>query len=210
MPTERMPKQQKPHRISSDLPRKGPGEKPVKLGLNQPGMLRLQKLAGNQAVQRLIQRSALTENTVPFELDDITAGQIEQARGGGQPIDSTAQTNLEPNLGYDLSSVKIHNTEEDNALSQTVGAKAFTIGQDIFFKEGAYNPHSNDGQQLLAHELTHVVQQNNGDVSSTAKMSVNAPGDTHEKEAEQAAKSISAQASTSASQAQIQRKEEEF
>ncbi len=193
---------------------KGPGEKPGSSNLAPAGLIRLQKLAGNRAVQRLLQRSPLNENTAPFELDEETASHIDQARSGGQPLDTAARTSLEPELGYDLSSVKVHNSPDDSRLSQSVGAKAFTLGQDIFFKEGAYNPDSADGKQLLAHELTHVVQQNNGSIGASPKMSVNAPNDIYEQEADQVAKQVAAQANTSSSgsaaQAQIQRKEEEY
>lgn len=181
---------------------------------------KLQKLAGNRAVQRLVQRTpvgsnAPINNTTPFELDDEIASQIEKARLGGQPMDTSARSTLEPSLGYDLSTVKIHNSPEDSQLSQAVGAKAFTLGSDVFFKEGAYNPQSSDGQQLLAHELTHVIQQNEGNVGSSARMSVNAPGDSHEQEADKTAREITAQqkaASQTNAQAvgQVQRKEEEI
>ena len=214
-----------PHEKSPPQPKviKPQGNTPNTDPANQTGIVenfqRLQKLAGNRGVQRLIQRSplpsAITNNTAPFELDDETAMQIEKAQMGGQPLDSSVRSSLEPALGYDLSSVKVHTKPEDSQLSQTVGAKAFTLGQDVFFKEGSYNPDSSDGQHLLAHELTHVVQQSSGAVSGSAKMSVNAPGDSHEHEADRVAHEFTAQQAASKqanSQAvnQVQRKEEEL
>jgi len=177
---------------------------------------RLQKLAGNRAVQRTIQRvPAQTNNTVPFEVDELTANQIDQARMGGQPLESSVRSNFEPALGYDLSSVKVHNSAADSEISQSVGAKAFTLGQDVFFKGGSYSPDSSDGKKLLAHELTHVVQQSSGDIGGSNKLSVNSPDDPFEHEADKVAQEIVSQQNSSSqnntsSSNQLQRKEDEF
>ena len=56
--------------------------------------------------------------------------------------------------------MRVHTGPRADSLNHTLQAKAFTTGQDIFFRQGAYNPASSGGQELLAHELTHVVQQN--------------------------------------------------
>ena len=61
--------------------------------------------------------------------------------------------------GHDFSDVKVHTDPEAHALNEQLGAKAFTTGHDIFFRAGAYDPASSGGQELVAHELTHVVQQ---------------------------------------------------
>ena len=92
-------------------------------------------------------------------------------------------------------------------------AKAFTTGKDIFFKEGAYDPHSTSGKELLAHELTHVVQQGTGQVNhSSGGMTVNAPGDAFEHQADQAARNLvhgNSQANTAIhASGQIQRETE--
>jgi hypothetical protein len=71
-------------------------------------------------------------------------------------------------MGADFSSVKVHTDSTANELSQSIQAKAFTTGKDIFFKQGTYDPHSRGGQELLAHELTHVVQQNGGNVTDNS------------------------------------------
>ena len=62
-------------------------------------------------------------------------------------------------MGSDFSSVRIHTGQESDSLNRSLSARAFTTGSDIFFRSGEYNPGSTQGQQLLAHELTHVVQQ---------------------------------------------------
>ncbi|MCA9997545.1 MAG: DUF4157 domain-containing protein [Anaerolineales bacterium] len=84
---------------------------------------------------------------------------IQQAQGGGQPLADGVRQPMEQAFGADFSSVRIHTNGEANNLNQSLQARAFTTGQDIFFKEGEYNPNNSTGQQLLAHELTHIVQQ---------------------------------------------------
>ncbi|BBC26483.1 DUF4157 domain-containing protein [Pseudanabaena sp. ABRG5-3] len=84
---------------------------------------------------------------------------IQQAKGSGQPLDPNLQTKMGQVMGSDFSGVKIHTDAQSDQLNQSIQAKAFTTGQDVFFRQGAYNPKSKEGQELIAHELTHVVQQ---------------------------------------------------
>jgi hypothetical protein len=84
---------------------------------------------------------------------------IQNVRGSGQPLDPNLQTKMEQVMGSDFSGVKIHTDAQSDQLNQSIQAKAFTTGQDVFFRQGAYNPKSKEGQELIAHELTHVVQQ---------------------------------------------------
>ncbi|MFE1745865.1 DUF4157 domain-containing protein [Coleofasciculus sp. H7-2] len=85
---------------------------------------------------------------------------IQQARGSGQPLAQSIREPMEQAFGADFSGVKIHTDAQSNQLNHSIQAKAFTTGQDIFFRQGAYEPGSRGGQELIAHELTHVVQQN--------------------------------------------------
>ncbi len=85
---------------------------------------------------------------------------IQQARQNGQPLSNDIRQPMEEAFGADFSSVKIHTDSRSHELSQTIQARAFTTGEDIFFRQGEYNPQSYQGKELLAHELTHVVQQN--------------------------------------------------
>lgn len=94
-----------------------------------------------------------------FEVGGEVEQQIDSSRGGGQRLDDQTRSSFEGAMGYDLSSVNIHTGEQSNQLNRSVEAKAFTTGSDIYFSEGQYNPSSSDGQFLLGHELTHVVQQ---------------------------------------------------
>jgi hypothetical protein len=162
----------------------------------------LHRHIGNQAVQRLIAQRSDQE---PAELDEGTAGQIRAAQGGGQALEGSIQTRVGEAMGADLSGVRVHDSPEADTLNRQLGAKAFTSGRDIFFREGAYDPHSTDGQRLIAHEATHVVQQSTGSVSGAARMAVNPPGDVYEQEADAAAHAIvDGQAA-----APVQRQEEE-
>ena len=86
---------------------------------------------------------------------------IQHSRGQGQPLGESVRAPMEQVFGADFSRVRIHTDGESHELNQAVQAKAFTTGQDIYFRGGAYEPGSRGGQELLAHELTHVVQQNN-------------------------------------------------
>ncbi|MEH2090787.1 eCIS core domain-containing protein [Nostoc sp.] len=85
---------------------------------------------------------------------------IQQERGSGQTLSDDIRQPMEQAFGTDFSSVKIHTDSRSDQLNQSIQARAFTTGQDIFFRQGEYAPESHGGKELLAHELTHVVQQN--------------------------------------------------
>jgi hypothetical protein len=89
---------------------------------------------------------------------------INRARGGGQPLDAGLQRSMGQAMGADFSGVRVHTDTQSDQLNQSIQAKAFTTGQDVFFRSGEYNPGSKAGQELIAHELTHVVQQNGSQV----------------------------------------------
>jgi hypothetical protein len=94
------------------------------------------------------------------EVDSDIESSIESSRGGGQAIEDGVRGKLEGAFGADFSGVRVHTDSQSDSLNKSIQAKAFTTGSDIFFSKGAYNPNSSDGQELLSHELTHVVQQN--------------------------------------------------
>ncbi len=89
---------------------------------------------------------------------DLTSA-INSARGGGQPLDTGLQRSIGQAMGADFSGVRVHTDTQSDQLNRSIQAKAFTTGQDVFFRQGEYNPGSREGQELIAHELTHVVQQ---------------------------------------------------
>ena len=93
---------------------------------------------------------------------------INQARGGGMPLAENLQRSMGKAMGADFSGVKVHTDSQSDQLNQSIQARAFTTGQDVFFRQGEYNPGSRGGQELLAHELTHVVQQNENHLSKSS------------------------------------------
>jgi len=125
------------------------------------------------------------------------SGRIQAKRGGGQPLEATVRRGMEGVFGVSFGHVRVHADPEADALNQGVAAIAFTVGADIFFRAGAYQPHSVAGQHLLAHELTHVVQQRTGSLgpssgNASGTMTVGAADDRHEQEAEATAHRVTA------------------
>ncbi|SMF27795.1 protein of unknown function [Alteromonadaceae bacterium Bs31] len=106
------------------------------------------------------QEQQAQERGVP-QLSDVENADIEQMRGTGAPLPDSVRMEMQNKVGGDLSKVKIHSGQRANELASKINAKAFTVGDDIFFRAGQYDPNSSEGQRLLAHELTHVIQQNN-------------------------------------------------
>lgn len=90
--------------------------------------------------------------------DAVSAG-IAASRGNGSAMDAGTLGFMESRFGTDFSQVKIHNDDHAVQLSQELHAQAFTTGNDIYFNKGRYNPGSDSGKHLLAHELTHTLQQ---------------------------------------------------
>lgn len=84
---------------------------------------------------------------------------INSLRGSGQPLPPSVRNYFEPRFGRNLKNIRIHNNSQSNEMTQTVNARAFTIGNDIVFGNGQYNPESKEGKKLIAHELTHASQQ---------------------------------------------------
>lgn len=89
---------------------------------------------------------------------DLDAG-VQALQGSGQPLDAATRSFMEPRFGHDFSQVRIHADTRANTAARSANALAFTVGNDIAFGAGQYQPESAAGQRLLAHELTHVVQQ---------------------------------------------------
>lgn len=144
---------------------------------------------GNAALQRLlggIRRSASEDAVV----DEPVVREIQAKRGGGRPLDPAARTHFEAALNEDFSDVRVHTGPDADSLSRSLEAEAFTTGSDVFFRSGTYEPLGGAGRKLLAHELTHVVQQRSGPVDGTPAaggISVSDPSDRFEREASAAA-----------------------
>lgn len=99
-------------------------------------------------------------------VDRNTEQQIESLSSGGRSLPRAARSFFEPRFGRDFSDVRIHNDANANQAAESINAEAFTLGQDIVFANGNYQPGTTQGKQLLAHELTHVIQQDGGGARS--------------------------------------------
>jgi Domain of unknown function (DUF4157) len=108
---------------------------------------------------------------------------ISRSRGGGQRLSDSIRQPIEQAFGADFSGVKIHTDAQSDTLNRSLQSRAFTTGNDVFFKQGEYNPQSRSGQELIAHELTHVVQQNSSVVQRSTTQSKIATLDQQEQQA---------------------------
>jgi hypothetical protein len=115
---------------------------------------------------------------------------ISSSRGSGASLDRGVQEKLAPQLGDSLSDVRIHADSTADALARSVSARAFATGSDVYFAQGEYRPGTAEGNRLLAHELTHVVQQRGAPTSGP--MTVSNPGDAMETQADAVADELSA------------------
>jgi len=111
----------------------------------------------------------------------------------GKSLDAETRSLMEPRFGFDFSSVRVHNDEAAAKAARAVSANAYTSGNHIAFASETYSPSTRSGRSLLAHELTHVIQQASGPVSGTASGSglhVSHPEDPHEQSARATAASV--------------------
>lgn len=92
-------------------------------------------------------------------VDSATESGIHASRGGGQPLPTDLRARMESGFGTDFSGVRLHTGSAAETMSSNLNAKAFTYGNNIYFNRGQYSPNTTAGQHLIAHELTHVVQQ---------------------------------------------------
>jgi len=138
--------------------------------VGRSGLLGVQRAAGNAAAASMMQRSPV---------HDVVSG-------GGAPLDEEVRTDMEGRMGQDFSDVRVHTGDAADTSARSVSAHAYTVGSNIVFQRGTYDPGSSQGRTLLAHELTHVVQQRSGPVEGTPAaggVSVSDPSDRFEVEA---------------------------
>ncbi|MBD2112569.1 MULTISPECIES: DUF4157 domain-containing protein [Cyanophyceae] len=117
---------------------------------------------------------AKPENSSLLRMDEIAIGEasmdldkdINSAKGNGKALDAGLQQSMGQAMGADFSGVKVHTDTKADKLNRSIQARAFTTRQDVFFRQGAYDPGSKGGQELIAHELTHVVQQSGEEVQN--------------------------------------------
>jgi hypothetical protein len=118
----------------------------------------------------------------------------------GQALDPDAQAEMSERFGHDFSRVRVHADQQAAGSAQAVNARAYTVGNEMVFAGGQYAPNTSSGRRLIAHELTHVVQQNGaGGGQRQDNLTINPPGDAFEQEADGAADRIMAGAPAGAS-----------
>lgn len=88
-----------------------------------------------------------------------TLDRIRALRGYGKPLDATVRRTMERRFGRSFRHVQVHDSAQASNLAKSLGARAFTLGNDIFFKTTKYKPNASAGRRLIAHELVHVLQQ---------------------------------------------------
>jgi hypothetical protein len=164
--------------------------------------MHLQKTAGNATV------SAALEEQEPSLVRDVVGS------GGGSPLDRDTRGFMESRLGADFSDVRVHTDGKATESARSVQAYAYTVGNDVVFQSDKFSPESESGQRMLAHELTHVVQQRSGPVDGTPApggIQISHPSDTFEQAAESSADQVMSSAAptveshTAAAPAAVQR-----
>ncbi len=151
----------------------------------QAGMLRqLQRSYGNSYVGQVIQRKCEECEKKEIQRQGEGFEAAMQRSSSGHALDRDTRSQMESRFGQNFSDVRVHTDDAATEAAQLVQAQAFTTGRDIYFGTGRFQPRSREGQKLLAHELTHVVQQRNGAVTAAmSKSVVGAAGDRFEQEA---------------------------
>ncbi len=119
-------------------------------------------LSDNHDIQRKSENSNLQESS------DLQS-RLNSSRGRGSSLPSEMQSSMGNAFGADFSNVRIHTGSDAVQMSEELGAQAFTHGSDIYFNQGKYNTNSTSGKHLLAHELTHTIQQGKVGVSPKLK-----------------------------------------
>ena len=120
-------------------------------------LMQRQENLGEEEDEELIQ--AKTTGGVTPEVTHAISSGIQSLQGGGQPLSGTVRSFFEPRFGEDFSNVRVHNDTRAARVARLVNSRAFTLGHNVVFGAGEYSPDALAGRKLLAHELTHVVQQ---------------------------------------------------
>ncbi|HUS16581.1 MAG TPA: DUF4157 domain-containing protein, partial [Chloroflexia bacterium] len=139
----------------------------------------LQRSIGNRAASALLQqqghtegaalrRSAIAERPASHGARDEQQG--EQTLSAGQPLAESVRTPLEGMFDASFSKVRVHTDAGASTVSRAMNARAVTVGDDIYFGEGQFNPHTTDGRELLGHELTHVSHHAEGGKAHAARL----------------------------------------
>jgi hypothetical protein len=147
-------------------------------------ILNLQRTVGNAGVVQMLSDES-DENGSPVH--DVVG------RGGGTGLDPSTRATMESRFGADFSDVRVHTDARASQSAESVGANAYTVGNDVVFRSGHFDPGSPTGQRTLAHELSHVLQQRSGPVDGTEApggIRLSDPGDRFERAADQTADAV--------------------
>lgn len=132
---------------------------------NGVGQGRAQRMTGQPAsddgagaVARTVQRVSVL-GQAGGDVDSRTEREIRSEESRGRPLPRSVRSKLEPAFGADFGSIRVHEGRRSSALNDRIQAQAFTTGNHVFFRDGFPDMSSSDGQHLLAHELTHTIQQ---------------------------------------------------
>jgi hypothetical protein len=129
----------------------------------------LEQNSANSGSDEFMDLQRQADSSEPMsEHSDGLEGRLQRAKGSGSALPENTRSKMESGFGADFRGVRIHNDNEAVQMNQQLGARAFAHGSDIYFNKGEYQPETKAGQQLLAHELTHTVQQNGGASISSA------------------------------------------
>lgn len=144
-------------------------------------------MAGGECTSCSSKKRSLQRNTQNSALGGQHSGVVPQIvhdvlHSPGHTLHAATRAFFEPRFGHDLSRVRVHTGGQAGESARAVHARAYTVGQDMVFAPGAYSPHTTEGKQLLAHELTHTVQQRQVQ-SSSAALALGANDSVHEQAA---------------------------
>ena len=110
-------------------------------------------------IQRQEEEEAQTKREFTAEQSEDFERKLEVSKNSGEKLQGEVKLEMEAKIGADFSNIRVHTGPVADELSKDIGALAFAIGNHVYFKEGQFNPESKEGRHLLAHELTHTVQQ---------------------------------------------------
>jgi hypothetical protein len=147
---------------------------------------RLASAVGNRGFARIVARMRDGEGILPGGVVHPDVEAAIGSAGAGRAVDRAAAAAVGAALGHSLSDVRVHTDGSAAALARSVSARAFTVGSDIFFGPNEYQPTTQQGRDLLTHELVHMVQQRGA--ARTGPLTVSQPGDALEREAEDVAR----------------------
>ncbi|HET6936330.1 MAG TPA: DUF4157 domain-containing protein, partial [Candidatus Angelobacter sp.] len=131
------------------------------------------------------------------EIADVPPIVEEVLDSSGQPLDSATREFMEPRFGHDFSRVRVHTDHKASQSAKAVNALAYTVGHNVVFAGGQYAPGKKSGQKLLAHELTHVVQQRKmASAAPQSKLEIGPTNDSLEQDADRFAEKVAGVSAT--------------